>query len=99
MNSVAEKGLSVLMFCSCLGQGPGAVWRLNFLLGSGANINHRDVEGDTALLNTIGINRIGKAALLLRRGADPALLNKWGQSILHYAAIGIWRSEEFGGAC
>lgn len=58
----------------------------SLLLDRGANINQRDRDGDTILLQAIYDNSKECSQFLLRRGADYTVVNRFGQSILHILA-------------
>lgn len=50
--------------------------RLDLLLDRGANIDHQDVDADTAQLNAVFFNKVVSVAALIRRGANLTLVNK-----------------------
>jgi ankyrin repeat protein len=54
---------------------------VRFLIDKGANVNARDETGDTPLINNcedFGSTEIRE--LLLRKGANPKLRDKWGRT-------------------
>ncbi|KAK3379075.1 ankyrin repeat-containing domain protein [Lasiosphaeria ovina] len=59
---------------------------VDILLGSGADINHRDWEGDTALFEAIIGRQHGTADLLLLKGIDYTNVNDNGRGLLHVLA-------------
>jgi len=65
---------------------PGFLPRTRFLLDHGAEINHRDQEGETALSHAIGNFQPRMAALLLDAGIDVTNTNNAGQGVLHNLA-------------
>ncbi|KAK1756497.1 ankyrin repeat-containing domain protein [Echria macrotheca] len=61
--------------------------RINFLLDHGADVNHQDNLGETALLTAIKSFQEVAMALLLERGADPRLASYEGHTVLHKVGI------------
>jgi ankyrin repeat protein len=57
------------------------------LLDAGADVNHADEHGKTALHAACGNGAAGLAELLLARGALPAARNAAGATPLHWAAL------------
>lgn len=60
---------------------------VNFLLNEGADINHRDFEGSTALDEAIVWDARDSAKILLRRGGDYRSIDGNGQGTLHLLAM------------
>jgi ankyrin repeat protein len=56
------------------------------LLAKGAPVDAPDANGDTALMKAVRSDHAGAAALLRRRGADPDLRNRAGESARDLAA-------------
>ena len=57
------------------------------LLDSGARVNERDWWQNSALLKAVQAGCIELVRLLLRHGADPHVVNRFGGSALHYSTI------------
>nr|WP_245609562.1 ankyrin repeat domain-containing protein [Wolbachia endosymbiont of Trichogramma pretiosum] len=51
-------------------------------MGKRANVNEKDVKGDTPLHNTTYI-----ANALIEKGANVNAINIWRRTLLHYAAL------------
>jgi len=62
---------------------------LQLLLDMGADINERNSDGETALLEAVYYNHLSCVKILIGRGADATILANGGYSVLHRAA---WRS-------
>jgi len=65
-----------------LGRNPETI---RLLLDAGADPNARQTGGFTAIFSAAAANRRDLAELLVARGADPALLNDFGQSAAGFA--------------
>lgn len=69
-----------------LAQGNPNVVRL--LLRLGAKVNDLDNDGNTPLVSAVRLGAAGSVALLLQEGsADVGVINRFGQNILHFAAL------------
>jgi len=64
---------------------------LQLLLDMGVDINKRNSDGVTALLEAIYYNHLSCVKILIERGADVTILTNYGNSVLHRA---VWRSTE-----
>ncbi|KAK0724120.1 ankyrin repeat-containing domain protein [Lasiosphaeris hirsuta] len=65
----------------------GTVEAARFLIEYGADINHRDPDGDTVLGFAVLCRYPKLVGLLLDRGIDARVVNKHGQNILHRIAM------------
>jgi len=59
----------------------------SLLLDHNANVNQRSKDGQTALVLGAGRGAVEICALLIRRGADPAIKDNLGMSALGYAQL------------
>nr|WP_255359856.1 ankyrin repeat domain-containing protein [Wolbachia endosymbiont of Laodelphax striatellus] len=59
----------------------------NALIEKGANVNEKDVRGDTPLHNTTYLDSINIAKALIEKGADVNAVNIWERTPLHCAAL------------
>jgi len=67
---------------------------LQLLLDMGADINERNSDGETALLEAVHYNHLSCVKLLIERGADPTIESTiGGASVLHRAAYRSTDSE------
>ncbi len=57
------------------------------LMEKRANVNEKDVKGDTPLHNTTYLDSINIANALIEKGADVNAINIWRRTPLHYAAL------------
>jgi len=73
--------LSLRIRCSCK-------TALRLLLDMGADINERNQDGETALLEAVSNNHLSCVKILIERGADATISTRYG-NVLHYAA---WKS-------
>jgi hypothetical protein len=60
--------------------------RVRELLGQGADVDARDVDGRTPLFSAVFGNSVGLIGLLLESGADVNARDDHGWTVLHYAA-------------
>lgn len=60
---------------------------IDFIIDSGADLNHRDWEGTNVLGNAIYYNAHDAIVTLLRRGVDYRNIDDHGIGTLHYAAM------------
>jgi ankyrin repeat protein len=51
------------------------------LIEAGANLNYQDVRGKTPMMIAATANRYDLVYLMLTKGADPAIKNRWGLTI------------------
>ena len=66
---------------------------LQLLLDMGANINERNAGGETAMVGAVYYNHLSCVKILVERGADATILQNYGYSVLHYAALTSTNSE------
>jgi ankyrin repeat protein len=89
VNAEDSNGRSGLHITAGEGNNYYAIEVLEMLLAAGAEINHQDKDGQPALLYGLSRNtsKYDKTyGLLIRKGADPNIKDKTGQSCLHVAA-------------
>jgi ankyrin repeat protein len=55
---------------------------VQLLIDAGANLNFRDSHGNTPLMSAAGINQYHIVYAMLKAGADPAVKNNWGKTVL-----------------
>jgi ankyrin repeat protein len=72
VDSVNEDGCSPLSLLAAWRD--GTIDRLTFPIEYGADLNHRDFDGDTPLLNAVLGNKTALVVHLLQRGAERARL-------------------------
>ncbi|KAK5659349.1 hypothetical protein OQA88_1442 [Cercophora sp. LCS_1] len=66
--------------------GMGNLEAVRILLDNGADINHRDGEGETAIVTAVQNRNPQMASVLIARGADLGTVNEYGDSLLHQLA-------------
>ncbi|MEI6190961.1 MAG: ankyrin repeat domain-containing protein [bacterium] len=66
---------------------------LNQLIKSGADVNIKDHNGATPLINAVVNENINAAKLLLKAGANPSLKNNKGRTALDYADVSISKKD------
>lgn len=81
VNSVNKYGKTAII--SAVENSKGSV---ELLINSGANINARDIYGNTPLLVAILKKDTATAALLLEKGANPNVKNNYGETPIMLAA-------------
>lgn len=62
---------------------------VRLLIEAGANIDHQDLSGSTPMMTAAGIKNFDMVHLLLGKGADVRLENRWGNDL-------AWMVMEFG---
>lgn len=75
-----EEGRTALMLTAAVGDKACA----RLLLRYGANINHQDNNGDTALILAFRNRRLFTASFLIQRGADKKIKNQEGKTAVDY---------------
>lgn len=94
---IAEAGLTALMLLSTQGEafnrdarvagGPSVVEIAELLIEKGAEVNARTQHGVTALMTAAGHDNAAMIGLLIKAGADPALVNQAGHTALEIARL------------
>ena len=67
---------------------------LKFLIDNGADIDARSRRGNTALMNAVKEDNRGCIAILLMGGANDAILNKKGKTVLVKLEGYDWQKEK-----
>ena len=78
-----QRKISILSLASAV----GSVAAIEMLLSRGCSIDSRDSGGDTPLMYAARLGNTEVVEYLLAKGADPLLQNKFGQGLLHLAAL------------
>ena len=78
-----ERKISLLSLASA----GGSVAAIEMLLSHGCSIVSRDNERNTPLMHAARLGNTEVLKYLLAQGADPLLQNKFGQGLLHFAAL------------
>jgi ankyrin repeat protein len=65
------------------------------LLDAGADVNHADASGMTALMMAAGYGHRDMVALLLRRGANAHAADRHGEAAIDYALTGMTDIDEW----
>jgi ankyrin repeat protein len=102
VNAADDKGLSVLMYAAAYYESislsihgrPDKAPLIEYLLASGADIDHRNSIGKTILMRTALQGDLQTAEILLKNGADTNILCDSDYHVLDYAASTTLDSEE-----
>ncbi|MCC6697217.1 MAG: ankyrin repeat domain-containing protein [Candidatus Hydrogenedentes bacterium] len=87
VNTRSQRGMTPLMLALCTGiYSDSNIYRL--LMDSGARIDDRNKNGETALMHAARNAPVAILNDLIARGADPLALNNTGATALMYAARG-----------
>ena len=65
------------------------------LIKTGANVNHTQSDGETALMMAAGYGYLDIVRILLRNGADSAMKNAAGNTALDFAVTGVTDVDRF----
>ena len=64
--------------------GPSALKMVEFLVAHGADVNATNLQGETALFQSVADRRISLVRFLLRHGADPNIKSSNGRSTIEW---------------
>jgi hypothetical protein len=72
----------------------GELQSIRELLKTGIDIDHRDTDGSTPLMDAATLGQTEAVRLLLERGADPTITDWKGRDALHYAENGLGEESQ-----
>lgn len=84
-NTVNNNGENALLVYSQISNEDVANNFIDFCLSNGFNVNSRDAEGNTALINAVNLEHYDVMKNLLQKGCSVNISNNEGQTPLHYA--------------
>jgi ankyrin repeat protein len=71
---------------------PNKKEKIQFLLEKGADINHLDGSGETAMMHAVGFSQFDLVLMLLEAGADHMVYNKRGSARLTHMIL-VWKTH------